>query len=59
MPPVMPQKGGFNPQISDPGVEFKPNRDNFKKSLLVKEFGTPNKHGHLNCFLNVNLQTLW
>jgi len=25
----------------------------------VKEFGTENKHGHLNCFLNVCLQALW
>ena len=25
----------------------------------MKEFGTWNKHGHLNCFINVCLQALW
>ena len=30
-----------------------------KRSKLVAEFGLNNKHGHLNCFLNVCLQSLW
>ena len=29
------------------------------RTLLVREFGIENRNGHLNCFLNVGLQTLW
>ncbi len=40
-------------------VPFSPVNFAFTRSQLVKEFGTENKHGHLNCFLNVCLQALW
>lgn len=29
------------------------------RSLVSLEFGIDNKFGHLNCFLNVCLQSLW
>ena len=27
--------------------------------MLIQDFGLENKPGHLNCFLNVVLQSLW